>query len=472
VLLVGAWRLLRSFSEIDDFMCAAEVWVEYALRHMEVNELDACFGDIAMRFEAASNDNIPEAARSGLTSLAFKVLDDTRYADVSSLLDSANFVRLVDSLDAEGKQSLFRRLLATLLKKKRKVTDMVTLNFYLDGAKAVAASIDRLTAEGTRKEIFRTLVDLVQSIDFGRDFESHLNVLVECRKSFPFIEPVQEALVLQAVRLAVLTNRALKGKTNERASAFIRSCMAFCQITIPSLQGVVLRLNLFTLAAGAALQSGLVGLAEGMMKSAIVLLGESQGAATPATHQVADDSAIVIAVTYMCELLVVLPGHPEFGALYIIEQLVDGVDRCRWRFAFDGKLRCCTALLQLLASLSQARLPSKIGAIDSNDVLFSSEADYQSELAALAKRVFATAVSCAMGDDAKAAIASSKSEETSVLAYAVLRLLTATVTLFHLGQDELLAVEQLYGLATSLLSPDDCVAKRTKRTISRYVKKK
>ena len=484
--LVGAWRLLRSFTELEDFMSAADVWIEYAAHHLTMVELDACFADVAMRFEAASNDDdISARAHASLDSAIFKVLDHDAYTDVAVLLESETFVRVVDCLGPDGKQMLFRRLLGSLQKKKARVRDMLTLNFYLDGAKAVAATVDRLTAEGTRKEVFRTIVDLIQSIDFGRDFETHLSVLVECRKSFPFIEPVQEALVLQAIRLAVLTMKAFKGKTTERSSAFIRSCLAFCQITIPSLQGVVTRLNLFTISAGAALQNGLVGLAEGLLKSAIVLLSETESTSAAARAAAgsssstamgqmtcADESGVVLAITNMCGLFVVLPGHPEYGALYIIEKLVAAVDRYTWACEYDSKLRSCVAILCLLASLSQERLPYRIRAIDSNDVLYSSEPEYQDEIAALAKKVFATAVGCALGDDAKLAATKGRPDEKRTLAHTILSLVSTMASMYTLGQDELLAVEQIYGLAQQLLPSDDRVVRMTRRVVTKYLTSK
>ena len=60
--------------------------------------------------------------------------------------------------------------------------------------------------------------------------------------------------------------------------AFVKASTAFCQITIPSIAGVMARLGLFLSAAEAALLNGLVQQADGLVRSAITDAQESTGA--------------------------------------------------------------------------------------------------------------------------------------------------------------------------------------------------
>jgi len=52
---------------------------------------------------------------------------------------------------------------------------------------------------------------LVYAAQFGRDYEQHLSFLVQCRSGFHALSAVQEAVVLQAARIAVEALRAVRG---------------------------------------------------------------------------------------------------------------------------------------------------------------------------------------------------------------------------------------------------------------------
>lgn len=75
-------------------------------------------------------------------------------------------------------------------------------------------------------------------IDFGRDLEQQLNIYVECRQAFTNLDSVTVELVL---RVALLANKAhgfMKGKHTKKTSAFVKACLAYCHITVPSLEDV------------------------------------------------------------------------------------------------------------------------------------------------------------------------------------------------------------------------------------------
>ena len=62
---------------------------------------------------------------------------------------------------------------------------------------------------------------------------------------------------LQSVnRLAMETRRLVKGNHTRKTAAFIRACVAFCFITIPSLENVLSALNLYLLSGSVAIANG------------------------------------------------------------------------------------------------------------------------------------------------------------------------------------------------------------------------
>lgn len=92
-------------------------------------------------------------------------------------------------------------------------------------------------------------VGFVTRMDFGRDLEQQLNFYVECRAAFPNFDAVKEVCVLGVVRLAQRTHAYVKGKHSKKTTVFVKACLAYCHITIPSLQDYVKRLELLLLCA-------------------------------------------------------------------------------------------------------------------------------------------------------------------------------------------------------------------------------
>lgn len=96
-------------------------------------------------------------------------------------------------------------------------------------------SLDPFSPEGDRRDLQRLVAKFVRQVDFGKDLEQHLNFLVDCRKAFCNMTGVQEQLVHVCNRLAMEALRLVKGKHSPRTAAFVKACVAFNQITVPSL---------------------------------------------------------------------------------------------------------------------------------------------------------------------------------------------------------------------------------------------
>ncbi len=106
-------------------------------------------------------------------------------------------------------------------------------------------------------------------MDFGKDLEQHLGVLVDCRASFPNLDAVKDRLVLAVLRLCARTLKLVRGRHNKKTLGFVKGCLAFCHITIPSIDSVRTRLVLFNLAGEVALSHLCLPQADTFFKSVI-----------------------------------------------------------------------------------------------------------------------------------------------------------------------------------------------------------
>ena len=165
------------------------------------------------------------------------------------------------------------------------------------------------------------------------------------------------------------THTIVHGRHTKRTAAFVKACMAFCFITIPSINSLMLRLNLHLLCAQAstilpapapaqprphspcshpispnsgpkrlaphplraqaALCNQLLPQMEGFVKAVVTLVpevlapaGQELEAALKAEAEKREE-VLVALLSNLCSFLVVVPGHPEHGPFYLVTGLLN-----------------------------------------------------------------------------------------------------------------------------------------------------
>jgi hypothetical protein len=131
-----------------------------------------------------------------------------------------------------------------------------------------------MSFEDERRQIAGLIVKFVRKVDYGRDLEQQLNTFVDFRRAFTNLEEVTREMVSRVSLLAVKAHQFRKGVHTKKTAAFVKACLAYCHITIPSLDDIVSKLYLFLQCGQVALINGMVSQAEGFLKSAISLIPE------------------------------------------------------------------------------------------------------------------------------------------------------------------------------------------------------
>uniref|UniRef100_A0A2P2LXS9 Uncharacterized protein n=1 Tax=Rhizophora mucronata TaxID=61149 RepID=A0A2P2LXS9_RHIMU len=147
----------------------------------------------------------------------------------------------------------------------------------------------------------RLISRFIQMVDYGGAVEQHLTFLVECRGAFGSINEIKETLVHSSNFLAT---KALKD--GEKHLSFVKSCLAFCEVTIPSISAQIRQLNLYLETAEVALIGGLVSHSDGLIVSAISCLESAHF--TDGSRTSIDVDVILSSIHKLCGLLVMVPG--------------------------------------------------------------------------------------------------------------------------------------------------------------------
>lgn len=130
------------------------------------------------------------------------------------------------------------------------------------------------TSEDEQKQVTQLISHFVRTMCFGRDFEVQLSFYVEARAAFPNLDGVFVTLVNCVNLLAIKTRRIVSARHTHKTSAFVKSCAAYCFITIPSISSVRARMDLYLVTGQVALLNLCFGQADSFFETAINLIKE------------------------------------------------------------------------------------------------------------------------------------------------------------------------------------------------------
>ena len=260
-------------------------------------------------------------------------------------------------------------------------------------------------------------------IDFGRDLEQQLNTLVDCRAVFANLDSVKDRLVLAASQLAMRALKYMKGRHSRKTAAFVKACFAYCHITIPSIDNIFSRLDLFLLCGQAALINNCLPQADTFYKAAIqdiVEMGDSVSGPQA-------ERRLVTFLRNFISAMVVVPGHPDHGPFYLAkvccvlwmwccrwccrwccgcgcgcglwaadvhecrgcrcQGLKNAVERFPWASGSAAQTEVYIAMIPLLSAYGQRALPYHVRGVESNDLLYAGDPTYTAELQQLTAEI-------------------------------------------------------------------------------------
>lgn len=376
-VLNDIWKVVLKFSSLVEYLMVADVFVDYILQYCSEVELNVLLRDVVKHL---TNAEIMEAALRILESIVIKIME--KVADLQHLLTLPYFVDILDKFYGDSRNSIHKQILNHVSRDSQIVLDPVTRHFIFELSKSLHKSLDSMSSEDEQRQIARLISRFIQLVDFGHDLEQHLSFLVDCRGTFANMDLLRETIVHASSRLAVTALRISRGMLTQHSVDFVKSCITFNEITIPSMTGVVKRIHLYLETAEVAMMNGLVSHSESLLKSSITCLQEFGNAED--ARNTGMEKELLGCIQKLCSFLIVIPGHPEQGTFYLLRGLIQLINT---QSRFKGVMEVQALLGVVLAcnALSQEILPYHVNSMEmiSNDELFSGELSYHEELANL-----------------------------------------------------------------------------------------
>ncbi|EAL70691.1 hypothetical protein DDB_G0273559 [Dictyostelium discoideum AX4] len=373
-ILNDVWKVVTNFENIKDYISVAEVFIEYVLTHCSEKETDVFLKDILRHIIP---DKGYETIQSHLQSIVLKIF--THISDFGKLVSFTNFLPLLDLFNGESQKQISRSTLEALSTSKVMTSDPILINTFLTYGKALHDSLNSLSFQDEVRQVTQLVVNCINKIDFGRDVEKQLNFYVECRQTFINFDGVKNRLVYGVCEICEKTLNLVKGKHTPKTTSFIRACVAYCFITIPSIDDIFLKMNLYLVSSSVALQNQALSQADALLKAAITFIQEIPPILEFKQVKSTEDWTISY-VSDFISLLVVTPGHPESGPFYLVKALYKVIKEYQWESSSTAKSKLFIQLLLLCSSWAQTSLPYHIEKVESNDQLFTEDPEFNTEL--------------------------------------------------------------------------------------------
>eukprot|EP00249_Psilotum_nudum_P000286 c11225_g1_i2 orf=128-1468(+) len=362
------------YSNLVEYLTVADVFIDYILQNCSEKELNVMLHDIMKHLKKAK---VTEAALAVLESIIFKLM--TYLKELRHLLSLPYFVNILDVFHGDIRVSVCKRIASSVSRNNQIIKDPVTQHFMFEICKSLHDSLDSLSSEDDRRQLARLIARFVQLVDFGCDLEQHLSFLVDCRGTFANMDLIRETVVHLSNRIATDTLRLLKGNHSSHSVEFVKSCVTFNEITIPSINIITNRVDLYLETAEVALMNGLLSHVEGLTKSSITCLQEVQNVEEAKRKEIEEEGFICI--RKLCSFLVLVPGHPDLGPFYLLRGLINLLNTQPW-FQGQYKVQILCGILSICSTLHQGSLPYHVQSMEvaSNDELFFGEPAYNEEL--------------------------------------------------------------------------------------------
>ncbi|XP_050246843.1 uncharacterized protein LOC126694549 isoform X1 [Quercus robur] len=368
-------QVMSERNSLDEYLKVVDAYVDIVLQNQMDNHLNTILGGISKR---AYNKVVTEDELASLQSIMVKLL--THFKVLEDVFTLNHFLEILDIMYGSSR-SIVNMHILNMATRNGSISDPTSIQLLFEISQNLHDDGDFFNTKDDDNQPARLISRFVHMVDYGTEMERHLAFLVECRGAFSSLNELKETLVHSSNCLAI---KALKDA--KKHLSFVKSCIAFSEVTLPSISAWVKQLYLYLETAEVALLCGLISHSDGLIDSAIncLLSLDLMDGSRPSI----DVEGILSAIQKLCSHLVMVPGNSEQGVTYFPNNILSLVNSRSWMTPRMRTRVFCT-ILTLTAALSQNKLPyhADHGEIPGNDLLFFGDSSYLRELVSFAEYV-------------------------------------------------------------------------------------
>ncbi|KAF7831338.1 UPF0505 protein [Senna tora] len=258
-VLDKVFQVIVQYDSLDEYLKVVDAYADLILQNQMGNFLNSILEGISRR----AYKEITEDELSNLQSLLVKLLSHlTCLEDVFAL---NHFPEILDVMHGNSRNVIFMHILNMATRDLQlHISDPTAIQLLFEISQTLHDNMEFMNVKDAESQVARLISRFVHMIDYGAELERHLAFLVDCRGAFGRLNKLKETLVHSSNCLAI---RAFRYSLNHLT--FVKSCLTFSEVTIPSISAQSRKFDLFLETAEVALLGGLFSHSEGLVDSAI-----------------------------------------------------------------------------------------------------------------------------------------------------------------------------------------------------------
>eukprot|EP01060_Flectonema_neradi_P031484 TRINITY_DN4794_c1_g1_i1.p1 TRINITY_DN4794_c1_g1~~TRINITY_DN4794_c1_g1_i1.p1 ORF type:complete len:967 (+),score=180.96 TRINITY_DN4794_c1_g1_i1:88-2901(+) len=343
-ILNNAWGCLED-SLLPEYMKAAIVWFEYSVHHLDKNDVNLLLKNI---YDRVKSTRAFDEQQKSLQHILRTVLSHEKWNDLMMVFSLDSFLPILDVLEADVKKEMCLEILTRFAKSGSYTGDQVLIGSLLDIARSLHDKLTMMSTDDDRRDISTLILSFLSKVDFGKDHDAHLNLYVECRRSFYKLCPVIAECVHGTLRLLQRILRSHKIKSHSRKlGVFAKCCLTFCHVTIPSIMDPVLRVRCLLATGFTGMSHGFLSHGEALIASALQAVHDMSG--SEETSQIEELLPVILGD-------IKLASCADKNGIWLIQEVLQMAEGRDWDNMTSTKGLIMVKCLKALVALYQSRL--------------------------------------------------------------------------------------------------------------------
>ncbi|XP_075145399.1 VPS35 endosomal protein sorting factor-like [Haematobia irritans] len=375
--LQEVFKTINTFTDPREYITSVESWAQFIATNMSIAEVNRFLSEIHTRVNSKA---VCEKHHQQLRNILDKIVQYQK--DIDQLLIQEYFlVYILDLFQKESHKVEACKYILDIYKRNGKdhINDPVVINALMYIGKILNDYVNALTVEDEKRQISQLICNVIRKVDFGTDFEKQLSFYVEARGTFSNLDAVYNTLVHSVNKLAMEICQIVKYKHTRKTMGFVKACIAFCFITIPSISSVQQQMDLYLLSGQVALVNNCLGQADSCFEEALNLVPELNRSVEIEGKSRTMDNYLVSYLNNMLATLVLVPDSPDQGVLYLLRLLLDVMQK--YQFGIDSlPATVYLNVLDMLYVQSLDVFPYHIPGVVSNDELYGHDPKFLGEV--------------------------------------------------------------------------------------------
>ncbi|XP_028800318.1 VPS35 endosomal protein sorting factor-like [Neltuma alba] len=255
-------QVVEQYDSLHQYLKVVDAYADLILQNGMDNLLETILEGISRR----AYKGVMEDEMLSLQSLLVKLLSHFKCLEDVFLLN--HFPKILDITHGNTRNVVFMHMLDMATRNCR-IRHPTTIQLLYEISQTLHDDMEFMNVKDDDSHVSRLISRFVHMVDYGADLERQLAFLVDSRGAFSRLDELKETLVHSSNCLAI---QALRSKKH---LIFVKSCITFSEITVPSISSQRRQFDLLLETAEVALQGGLFSHSDELIDSAIGCLQSS-----------------------------------------------------------------------------------------------------------------------------------------------------------------------------------------------------